>query len=144
MRILAEVPCLLALPFLASAAEFSDSDGAALFEHKIRPVLVENCYQCHSADALTAKKLKDRLQLDTRDGPRAGGDSGPVIVAGKPNQSVLIQAIKHLGDLHMPPKGKLADAAIADLETWVRMGAPDPRTGATSKKLTGMTVEAGR
>src|SRR5205085_7271600 len=99
------------------------------FEKKVRPGLVQHCYQCHSAEA---KKLKGGLHLDTRDGVRKGGETGPAIVPGKPADSLLIQALRY-GELKMPPKGKLPDAIIADFEKWIAMGAPDPR----DKRLNG-------
>jgi mono/diheme cytochrome c family protein len=98
------------------------------FENKIRPILSQNCYKCHSAEAT---KVKGGLLLDTRDGVLKGGDSGPVVLPGDPEKSLLIKAVRYTDpDLQMPPKGeKLSDAQIADLVTWVKMGAPDPRTG---------------
>jgi cytochrome c553 len=109
-----------------TAAELS---GIAFFEQKVRPVLVEHCYSCHSAEA---KKLKGNLYLDSKAGWEKGGDSGePVIIPGKPEESLLIRSVRHeVEDLKMPPKKpKLPDAVIADLVAWVRMGAPDPRDG---------------
>src|SRR5438477_11505884 len=87
------------------------------FEKKVRPVLVEHCYSCHAAGA---KKVRGGLLLDSRAALRKGGDSGPALVAGKPEESLLIKAILY-GDpeLKMPPKGKLPAAVIADLEAWV-------------------------
>lgn len=120
----------LAIILLASSAALAaDPAGITFFEQKIRPVLVEQCYSCHSAEA---KKLKGNLYLDTRAGWEKGGDSGePVIVPGKPEVSLLIRTVQHLeADMEMPPKKpKLPDAVIADLVTWVKMGAPDPRDG---------------
>ncbi|MBA4065761.1 MAG: hypothetical protein C0501_18985 [Isosphaera sp.] len=121
---------LLALGALVAArAEASDPKpdpkGAAFFEAKIRPVLVEHCFRCHSADAQKAGKLKGGLRLDTRDGLRGGGDSGPAVVA-KDGDSLLLKAIRHDGDLKMPA-AKLPAAVVADFEAWVAMGAPDPR-----------------
>src|SRR5262249_54982862 len=80
-------------------------EGAAFFEKKIRPVLVAECYGCHSPERV--KKVKGGLALDTREGLRKGGDSGPVIVPGSPSRSLLIKALGH-GDpsLSMPPKKK--------------------------------------
>ncbi|MBK8037426.1 MAG: DUF1553 domain-containing protein [Verrucomicrobiaceae bacterium] len=109
---------------------FAAGDSIAFFEQKIRPVLVEHCYSCHSAEA---KKLKGNLYLDSKAGWEKGGDSGaPAIVPGRPEESLLIRTVQHLEeDLEMPPKKpKLPDAVIADLVTWVNMGAPDPRDGA--------------
>ena len=96
------------------------------FEAKIRPVLVSQCGKCHSR---AAEKLRGGLRLDSREGLRRGGDSGPAIVPGKPEQSRLIRAIHYSDEeLQMPPKGKLSEAVLADFETWVKMGAPDPRS----------------
>jgi hypothetical protein len=95
------------------------------FENKIRPILTDNCYKCHSSQA---EKVKGGLLLDTRDGVLKGGDSGPAIVPGDPDKSLLIEAISYTNlDLQMPKDKKLADDEIADLITWVKMGAPDPR-----------------
>ena len=98
------------------------------FESKIRPVLVDKCYSCHSADS---RDLGGGLQVDSRDGLLKGGDNGPSVVPGKPQKSLLLTAIKHTDrDLIMPPKEsgpKLSDAVIADFELWIRQGAPDPR-----------------
>ena len=107
------------------AAVSARADDAAFFESKIRPILVEHCYECHSAD----KKQKGDLLLDTKEGTLKGGDTGPALVAGDPAKSLLIQAVKWQGELEMPPKKKLSDAQIADLEAWIKAGAPDPRSG---------------
>ncbi len=97
------------------------------FESKVRPVLAIHCSKCHSSGA---EKLKGGLRVDSREGLLRGGGSGPAVVPGKPDESLLVQAVRYRDeDLRMPPKGKLPDAVIADLESWVRMGAPDPRTG---------------
>ncbi|MBL9189796.1 MAG: PSD1 domain-containing protein [Opitutaceae bacterium] len=102
-------------------------DQIAFFEAKIRPVLVESCYECHSAGA---KKIKGGLVLDTAAGVREGGFTGPAIAPGEVDASLLVQALRHTSeDLAMPPKKKLPPHVIADFETWVRMGAPDLRTG---------------
>ena len=124
------LPCLLvaaaALPVRAADAPAALSpDDLQFFENRIRPVLAENCYQCHSRDA---DKLKGGLLLDTREGVLHGGDSGPALVPGKPDESALVQAVRYTDpDLQMPPKGRLSDRQIADLTEWVRRGAPDPR-----------------
>src|SRR5438477_13148837 len=96
------------------------------FERNVRPVFVEHCYKCHSAQA---EKLKGGLLLDTREGLLIGGDSGPAILPGSPEKSLLIKAVRYTDkDLQMPPKNKkLSDAQIADLVAWVKMGAPDQR-----------------
>ncbi|NBS05711.1 MAG: hypothetical protein EBS64_11115, partial [Verrucomicrobia bacterium] len=110
-----------------------DPASIAFFEQKIRPVLVEQCYECHSAKA---KKLKSGLYLDSKAGWQKGGDSGkPIIVPGKPDEGLLLRSIRHLEvDLEMPPKKpKLADAIIADFATWIKAGAVDPRDQATAE-----------
>jgi hypothetical protein len=111
------------LSSFATAAE--EPSGLELFEKKIRPVLIEHCYECHSSKS---KVLKAGLLLDSRDGWKRGGDSGPAIVVGKPAESLLIQALKYQDGIEMPPKGKLPDEVIADFVKWVEQGAPDPRT----------------
>ena len=109
----------------AGFAEAPTSDQLAFFENKIRPVLVEHCYECHSA---TAKKIKGGLVVDSRSGVQKGGDTGPLLTPGDPEASMLIEAVRHASeDTAMPPKKKLPPNVIADLEAWVRMGAPDPR-----------------
>ncbi|MBL9151827.1 MAG: PSD1 domain-containing protein [Verrucomicrobiales bacterium] len=113
---------VLLLLLVTGAARAED---AAFFESKIRPILVEHCYECHSAD----QKQKGGLLLDTKEGTLKGGDTGPAIVPGDPAKSLLIEAVKGEGDLEMPPKKKLTAAQIADLEAWVKAGAPDPRSG---------------
>lgn len=109
-------------------------EGIEFFESKIRPVLVNKCFECHS---VKASKVRAALYLDSRDGILKGGDSGPAIIPGDPGKSLLIKSLRHLGDVKMPPKEKLPASVIADFEQWVRMGAPDPRTNdaAAWKKL---------
>ncbi len=104
-----------------------DSAGIAFFESKIRPVLVENCYRCHSAEALKNKKLKAGMRLDSQAALLKGGESGPALVPGDPAKSLLLRALRHEGGLEMPPGKKLDAAVIADFENWIRAGAPDPR-----------------
>jgi cytochrome c553 len=98
------------------------------FESKIRPVLVDRCYSCHSADANSAE---GGLRLDSREAMMRGGSGGPSVVAGDPKASLLIRAIQYEDDdFAMPPAdsgGKLTDEQIKDFVRWVRMGAPDPR-----------------
>ncbi len=132
----ASVVATLQLPYFAGAAAVSDLAQLDFFEKKIRPVLSKECYECHSADA---KKLKGGLQLDTADGLLKGGDSGPAIVRGKPEKSLLLTTMRHEDkdpDMAMPPKkDKLPDAVLADFAQWIKMGAPDPRDGKASRKL---------
>ena len=121
------------LAFSAAAARAAD-DGIEFFEKRVRPVLAEQCGKCHAADA---EKIKGGLLLDSREGWLQGGDSGPVLVPGDPENSLLIKAVRYTDkDLQMPPKDKrLPDAAIADLVTWVRMGAPSPQGGKADARV---------
>jgi hypothetical protein len=109
------------------ATPSADPAGVEFFETKIRPVLAENCYSCHSA---AAAKLKGKLFLDSRDGILKGGESDlPAIVPGNLEDSTLIRAIRQEDDgLSMPPKKKLAAEQIAAFEQWVKIGAPMPAT----------------
>jgi mono/diheme cytochrome c family protein len=101
------------------------------FENKIRPILINDCYNCHSQ---RAPKIRGGLTLDTREGWLKGGDTGPAIVPGDPEKSLLIKAVRYTDeDLQMPPNNKkLPDAEIASLVTWVKMGVPDPRVASTN------------
>ena len=106
-------------------AEDTSASGLEFFEKKIRPLLSENCYKCHSAQS---EKLKGGLRLDARDNLLKGGDSGPAIVPNDPDKSLLIKAVRYTDpDLQMPPKNrKLSDRQISDLVAWIKMGAPWP------------------
>ncbi len=118
----------LAIIVIGMLPSSSRAEDFAFFESKIRPLLVEQCYACHSSD----QKQHGNLLLDSRDGTRKGGDSGPALVPGDPTKSLLLSAVKHLDGLEMPPKKKLTDEQINDLETWIRSGAADPRVGSTA------------
>jgi hypothetical protein len=114
---------LLAVEVAAAAPPLS-REQQEFFEQKIRPLLIERCLGCHSH----GEKTKGNLVLDSRAGWQTGGDSGAAIVPGKPDESLLIRAVRYSDpDLKMPPAGKLKDSEIALLERWVEMGAPDPR-----------------
>jgi Protein of unknown function (DUF1553)/Protein of unknown function (DUF1549)/Planctomycete cytochrome C len=124
------------VPFLAKAAtpveQHPTKEGIEFFEKQIRPILVHNCYECHSGDP---KKAKGKFVLDTRAGLRKGGQSGSVITPGDPNQSLLIEAVRY-ESLEMPPTQKLPDELIEKLVQWVEMGAPDPRSAhGTRRKI---------
>ena len=117
---------LLAIPLSTAAAV--EGQGVVFFKEKVRPILAERCFKCHSHEA---DKIKGGLVLDSREGLLAGGDTGPAIVPGDPEKSLIIKAIRHTDpDLKMPPnKGgekKLADPAIGILTEWVKLGAPWP------------------
>jgi hypothetical protein len=117
---------------LRGRAEDLTRDQLDFFENKIRPVLADNCYKCHST---LAEKVKGGLLLDSRDGLLKGGDDGAVIVPGNPEASMLIKAVRYTDpDLQMPKDKKLPDDEIADLVAWVKMGAPDPRTAIAGQK----------
>src|SRR5437667_7895712 len=92
------------------------------YEKQVEPILEENCYKCHSHQA---DKIKGGFVLDSREAMLKGGDTGPAIVPGEPEKSLLIKAVRHVDeDLQMPPKKKLPDEQIALLVKWVSMGAP--------------------
>ena len=138
-------PNLIAI--VAASALLNGSAGAAepdpglfFFEKRIRPVLVEHCYKCHSAD----KKKQGGLLLDSRAGARKGGDSGPAVVPSKPEESLLLSAMRY-ETFEMPPKGKLPANVIRDFERWIRTGAPDSREGGTAPvEANSPSVEEGR
>jgi hypothetical protein len=125
---------ILSLGFcsLAPAAELTPVEGQ-FFENKIRPIFATECYKCHSQQA---EKVKGGLLLDTREGVLKGGETGLAVVPGDPEKSLLIKAVRYTDpDLQMPPKGKkLSDEQVADLVTWIRMGAPDPRAATAAQK----------
>ncbi len=137
--------CVLAgLAALRAEAAESSREHLEFFEKRIRPVLAERCYECHSA---AAKKSKGGLTLDTRDGVLKGGEAGPVLVPGDPEKSRLIEAVRyHNRDLQMPPKSRLPAEQVRDLEQWVKLGAPDPRVEpvAQSTAKRGLSVQEGR
>ncbi len=134
--------CLLLGPPPSTAAP--DTRGIDFFEKKIRPVLVQHCYACHSGAARAKKKLRGGLLLDSRAGLLKGGDSGPVLVPEKAKDSLLLKTLRYDGDVKMPPRQKLPDAVIADFEAWINRGAPDPRTAAGTGKQRGLSLEEGR
>ncbi|HEY5227427.1 MAG TPA: PSD1 and planctomycete cytochrome C domain-containing protein [Opitutaceae bacterium] len=112
---------------IASAPAAISSQDMQFFESRIRPVLVERCYKCHSRDA---DKIKGGLMLDTREGLLHGGDTGPAVSPGKPEDSLIVDAISYKdADLQMPPKGdRLSDQQVSDITDWIRRGAFDPRS----------------
>jgi cytochrome c553 len=131
------------------AAPADDLQGVEFFEKKIRPVLADQCYSCHSAGA---KKVKGGLTLDSRAGALKGGNQGPAIRPGEPERSLLVRAIRWEDeDLQMPPKERLSAAVVKDFEEWVRRGAPGAPDWAGAAKApsaapsrSGMSVEEGR
>ncbi|MCA9215754.1 MAG: PSD1 domain-containing protein [Planctomycetales bacterium] len=120
---------LLGLSTGSLAAEKITAPDLDFFEKRIRPVLVSQCYECHSADS---DELQGGLKLDSRQAVRTGGDSGPSVVPGDVEASLLIRAIRY-DEFEMPPQRKLDPNVIADFERWVKMGAPDPREATVVK-----------
>jgi len=123
---------LALLPAVPGLAQVPDPAGLEFFEQKIRPIFVEHCYKCHSHEA---EKVKGGFLLDNREALVKGGDTGPAIVPGESEKSLLIKAVRYTDEnLQMPPKGKrLSPEQIAALEAWVRMGAPDTRTSKSTE-----------
>jgi hypothetical protein len=115
----------LLLPATSLYGAEPSPEAVRFFESRIRPVLVDNCFKCH-AD----KKQRGGLRIDSRAALLTGGDQGPALVPGKPDESLLLKAIRHEDELKMPPTKKLAKEQIADLTQWVRMGAPWPSSDA--------------
>lgn len=110
---------LASLPISAWAGPLED-----FFETKIRPVLAEQCLKCHSEGE--GRKVKGGLRLDSRAALLKGGESGPAIIPGDPEKSLIIKVIRYQDDLQMPPKGKLPDSVVADMTRWVKEGATWP------------------
>ncbi|HEY1786208.1 MAG TPA: DUF1549 domain-containing protein, partial [Pirellulales bacterium] len=109
--------CLACFPSTALLA----NEDLRFFETDVRPVLVEHCHKCHGP-----KKQEAGLRLDSQEAALKGGDNGPVIVPGKPDESLLVAAIRRAGDVQMPPDEKLRDKEIEAIVQWVRLGAAWP------------------
>ena len=142
MKRVALLSCLLVAFFCAKAKSESSlkEEEVKFFESKIRPVLVEQCYRCHSSE----EKIRGGLSIDTREGILHGGDSGPAIVPGDLNSSLLWTAINWADeDYEMPPKKKLPINVIADFKKWIEMGAPDPRVIKAGYVKTEIDIEKG-
>lgn len=138
---------VLALSLSVSAADdapvqFAPED-VRFFEQKIRPVLADRCYGCHSVAAAKANKLKGGLRVDSRSALLRGGESGPAVVPGDESKSLLLDALRY-DSIKMPPDGKLPDGVIADFAQWIKRGAADPRTedAAVTRKV--IDIEVGR
>ena len=144
--------CCLSIAWLAIAGEVGaqppdpkgpDPKGIEFFEQSIRPLLVQRCYKCHSAKS---QPLRAGLMLDTRAAWQRGGDSGPAIVPGDPDASLVVKAVRYDNDeVQMPPDGKLPEREIASLVEWIKLGAPDPREGdSTPVARKSVSLEEGR
>ncbi len=128
-------PVFLALSlFFAAASSRGQAVDAVFFEKKIRPVLVEQCQSCHSG-----KKVKSGLRMDSLQALLTGGESGPALVPGKPEESLLVRVIDQGEPYAMPPKGKLKKEEIADITRWVKAGAPWP--GAVNSPITPLVAK---
>ena len=114
--------------------------GLDFFEAKIRPVLVDKCYECHSVEAANRGKLKGGLFLDTKKGIRKGGDTGPAVIPGNLSESLILKALRQ-EELEMPPKGRLSDEIISYFSQWIEAGAIDPREQSESE-LKSNTIDA--
>lgn len=115
----------------SQAAGVVSADQTAFFEKNIRPILINRCYECHSVEK---GKAKGSVTLDSREAILKGGDSGPALVAGQPDKSLIIESIRYKNqDMQMPPKGALPSQEVKLLEEWVKMGAPDPREAIAAK-----------
>jgi hypothetical protein len=112
----------------------SSAEAVAFFEKQVRPVLAERCFSCHGP-----KVQRGGLRLDSRDGLLKGGDTGPTVVPGQPEKSLLLQAVRRNADLKMPPKEALPAPAVAALENWVRLGAPWPADAPAGVIVSGIT-----
>jgi hypothetical protein len=114
-------PLRFSVVLAALACSASDQDPAEFLESRVRPVLSKNCFACHTSSKLGG------LQLDSREHLLHGGNSGPAIVPGQPDSSLLIHAVRCSHErFKMPPQGKLSDGEIASLTAWVKMGAVWP------------------
>lgn len=138
------VPLVFALSGTQLHAQGVDPRQVEFFERRIRPVLAESCYSCHSEEARKNKKLRGGLLLDSRAAMVQGGDSGPVLVPGKAKDSLLFKSLLHVGETKMPPKGKLSAEVIAHFEHWINSGAADPRTDIAMPTQKGIDFEAAR
>ena len=128
MNTILRLTLLLLLPLNLLANE-----GIEFFEAKVRPVLVEHCYECHNSSG----KAKAKLALDYKGGVLKGGSEGPAIAPGKPEESLLLKTIRHeFEDLRMPKNGpRLSKNVLEDFRKWIAMGAPDPRDKPPSAEL---------
>lgn len=137
---------LLHLSYLSVASGQNDNrKGIEFFESRIRPVLVGQCYRCHSKES---NKTRGGLRVDTRSALLKGGDSGPAVVPGQPEKSPLYTVLTYEGEYQMPPSGQLDQSLIADLKKWIEMGAPDPRDPNKKERIVEVNslidIEAGR
>ena len=112
------------------SSSLSSAEQLAFFEAKIRPVLVQHCYKCHSAES---KDIRGGLLVDSRQGLLQGGDSGPAVVPGDSSAGQLLAALRH-ESVEMPPDRRLPDTVILDFQRWIETGAADPRDGSAPRR----------
>ena len=114
-----------------------NSEAERFFETNVRPVLIARCFKCHS-EAMT----KGGLRLDSSEGMQKGGETGPVVIVGKPDESLLLQAVRHENGLKMPPDGKLTEVQITGIAEWIRTGAlwPDAATTVAPNPATNTVI----
>ncbi|MCA9056632.1 MAG: DUF1549 domain-containing protein, partial [Planctomycetaceae bacterium] len=118
------------------------AEDIEFFEREIRPLLASRCYECHSGGA---KTIHGGLRLDSAAGLQQGGDSGPLLVAGQPEENLLIEVLRYDGDIQMPPEGKLPLAEIELFTEWLRRGAPLPAGDPLADRPSGaIDFDAGR
>lgn len=133
--------------FFVSNAQADDQNvvPAVRFEHferKIRPLLIEHCYSCHSSQA---KTVHGGFRLDSAEALARGGDSGPAVEEKNPRQSLLLTVVQYNGDMQMPPTGKLSELEIAEFTAWIEHGAPMPASAEPAERLDGeIDFELGR
>jgi hypothetical protein len=133
---------LVGLPTALLSADSLAPADLDFFEKKVRPILIERCYECHSAES---GKTKGSLAVDSKQALLQGGDNGPALVAGDADKSLIIEAIRYKNrDMQMPPKSALSSQEVKVLEDWVQRGAPDPRTQATVVGPQKIDLEKGR
>jgi mono/diheme cytochrome c family protein len=120
------VGCFLMLVVVLATPCCLRAAGEDFFENKVRPVLRQHCFACHGD-----RRAGGGLRLHTREAMLKGGDTGPAVVLGEPDKSLLIQVLSHDGKIKMPPSGVLKEQQIADFSAWIKQGAPWPESPAT-------------
>src|SRR5262245_23694229 len=119
----------LALSLLTIAGAQESREALDYFEREVRPILMDHCQKCHGAG-----KQENELRLDSRAALLKGGVSGPAVVPGQPDKSLVVAAVRHEGDIQMPPKRKLTEPQIAAIVHWIKLGAPWPVESSTLSK----------
>ena len=136
-----EVTCLLlaaGLVLAAPGAGAAQDPAIEQFEKQVRPLLVKHCIKCHGV-----KKQEGGLRLDSREAILKGGETGPAVVAGKPAESLLLEAVRY-ESLEMPPTGQLTEQAIGQLENWIAAGVAWPRASQSIRQSEGSLSAADR